>query len=95
MTDQQIRQIMSALNEQHRKSEEQLNAQYQVWKDFRSEIKIIKEQIADIQKKQEPVTQIFESVTGFNAIAVWILKALIMLGAAMGVIYGFIQYLKK
>lgn len=61
---------------------------------IRQEQREAKKEIQDLKEKLEPVHQIFESVTGFNSIAVMILKGLVLLGAGIGVIYTLIKYLK-
>ena len=48
-----------------------------------------------IERKLDPIYDIFTSVKGFNGVAVWIIKALIMFGAGIGIIYGFIHWLRK
>jgi hypothetical protein len=56
-------------------------------------------EISNQNKRQfqmlEPMYNIFTSVKGFNGISVWILKALILIGAGVGVLYGLIKYLKS
>lgn len=53
------------------------------------------EQHKEVMTMLEPMAKIFESVTGFNGVAVWILKALILIGAAFGVFWGAIKWLKN
>lgn len=84
MSDTQIKQIMTTLAEQNK-----------VLQSIREEQGKAKEEIQILKAKLEPVHKIFSSVTGFNAIAVWILKALIMFGAGVGVVYGFIVWLRS
>lgn len=83
MNKDQIKQILDRLEQQDK-----------VLQSIRQEQKDAKVKIEILEAKLEPVHKVFDSVTGFNSIAVWILKGLIMLGAAIGVIYGFIKYLK-
>jgi len=48
----------------------------------------------EIKLTLAPMSEIFNSVKGFNGVATWILKALIAFGAALGVLYGAIRWLK-
>src|SRR3954466_11355628 len=43
----------------------------------------------------EPTAKGFTSVKGFNGVAVWLIKGIIGIAAAVGIIYGFIKYLKS
>lgn len=83
MSNDQIKQII-----------DKLEAQDKVLKAIVAEQAAAKIKFETIETKLDPVYTVFESVTGFNAIAVWILKALILLGAGIGVVYGFIKFLK-
>lgn len=55
-------------------------------------------EISDQNKRQfqmlEPMYKIFVPIQGFSSITMWILKALILIGAGFGVIYGAIKWLK-
>ena len=42
----------------------------------------------------QPIIRLTKNVQGFDNVSVWILKALIMVGAGIGVVYGFISWLK-
>ncbi len=48
-----------------------------------------------MQENLEPIHEMFNNVSGFNQIAVWILKALVLFGAGLGVVYGAIEWLRK
>lgn len=48
-----------------------------------------------MQENLEPIHEMFNSVSGFNQIAVWILKALVLFGAGLGVVYGAIEWLRR
>ena len=84
MSEQQINQIMKELGEQNK-----------VLQHIREEQKEVRRELQEYKEKLEPVHKIFESVNGFNSIMIWFLKALILFGAGTGIIWGFIQYLKK
>lgn len=55
----------------------------------------IEKRLDSIETKLNPMYEIFTGVKGFNNISVWILKALILIGAGIGVIYGMIRWLKQ
>lgn len=82
---------MKALDEQNKKTE----AQNKELAAIRVEQEAARLEIVELKRKLEPVHQVFESVTGFNSIAVWILKALVLFGAGLGVIWTLIKYLKN
>jgi chromosome segregation ATPase len=84
MSEQQIKQIMAALEEQNKA----LDA-------IREEQKKAKERIESVELKLEPLHEVFNSVTGFSWVSISILKTLILIGAGVGVIWGCIQYLKR
>jgi hypothetical protein len=84
MSEAQIHQILKAMTDQNK-----------VLADIQLEQTRAKTKIEAMEAKLEPVHQIFESVTGFNNIAIWLLKALVLLGAGIGVVYGFLKYLKQ
>lgn len=84
MSEQQISQILKAMADQNK-----------VLEAIQAEQKDAREKMEAMELKLEPVHRVFESVSGFNQTAVWILKGLILLGAGMGVIYGLIRYLKE
>lgn len=88
MSTEQIHQILKRLDEQDKKAQERVDEQHKTYL-------IIRNDIANLQNDLKPIHEVFESVTGFNSIAVWILKALILLGAGIGVVFGFISWLKK
>lgn len=84
MNKDQIKQILDRLEQQDK-----------VLQSIRQEQKDAKVKIEILEAKLEPVHKVFDSVTGFNSIAVWILKGLILIGAGVGVVTGFILWLKK
>ena len=55
----------------------------------------ITERLDTMEAKINPMYEIFTSVKGFNGVARWIIKALIMLGAGIGIIYSLIKWLKQ
>lgn len=48
-----------------------------------------------MKQKIDPMYEIFDSVSGFNKIAVWILKVLAAIGAALVGLYALIEFFKK
>lgn len=53
--------------------------------------------LSDISKKLtefEPVKQAFDNVMGFDKVAMWALKGLALLGAGLGVLYAFINWIR-
>lgn len=84
MSDQQIKQILDRLEQQDK-----------VLQSIRQEQGEAKKKIDVLEMKLEPVHKVFDSITGFNSITVWILKGLILIGAGVGVIYGLVKYLKQ
>ena len=55
----------------------------------------IDKRFKSVEDKLNPMYEIFVGAQGFNKISVWILKALILVGAGVGIVYGFIKYLKQ
>ena len=55
----------------------------------------IEHRFDSIESKLNPMFEIFTNVKSFSCITTWILKALILIGAGVGVIYGVIKYLKE
>lgn len=88
MSDEQIKQILKRLDAQDAASEARTEEQYKTFL-------IIRNDISNLQREMEPIHALFDSVSGFNKISVWILKGLVLLGAGIGVVYGFIKYLKN
>lgn len=88
MSDQQIQQILKRLDEQDKKAQERVDEQHKTYL-------IIRNDIANLQEDMKPIHALFDNVTGFNRISVWILKGLVLLGAGVGVVYGFIKFLKN
>lgn len=84
MSEQQITQILKRMDDQDR-----------VLQSIRQEQRDAKAKIETLETKLEPLHKVFDSVTGFNSIAVLILKGLILIGAGVGVVTGFIVWLKK
>ena len=72
-----------------------MDEQNRILASIRKEQEESKERILRVELKLEPVYKVFESVTGFNSISVWILKGLVLIGAGIGVVYGFIKFLKN
>ena len=50
---------------------------------------------AEIRKKLNPMYEIFDSVSGWNKISIWILKGLMMIGGAILGLYGILEFIKK
>lgn len=88
MSEQQIQQILKTLKEQNEK--EELRAV-----EHQKTFLIIRNDIANLQEDMKPVLVIFNSVTGFNRVSILLLKGLVLLGAGIGVMYGFIKFLKN
>lgn len=80
MSENQIKQIMKALEEQNKITAEQNKALAAI----RIEQGEAKKKIESMEAKLEPINEMFENVTGFNRIAVWIVKLLLGLGALIG-----------
>jgi hypothetical protein len=55
----------------------------------------IKEEMATMNKKIDPMYEVFTSVNGFNKIAVWIMKVLAGIAVALGGLYALIEFFKK
>jgi ferritin-like metal-binding protein YciE len=71
-----------------------LEAQDKMLKSISDEQALVRKEFQEYKQQMEPIKEIFESVSGFNSIAVWILKGLLLFGAGIGMIYGFIKFLK-
>jgi len=91
MSEQQIKKILEALAQQNKATEQQNKAILEI----RQEQRVAKETIEELTHKLEPMHEMFSSVSGFNRISVWMLKALLLFGAAIGMVYGFIKFLKS
>jgi len=50
---------------------------------------------AQLENKLDPIYEIFESVSGFNKIGMWILKILAAIGAAILGVYALLEFIKK
>jgi hypothetical protein len=57
--------------------------------------RIIREELKPTNDKVNEMWSIFTNAKGFGDIAVTLLKALVLFGAAAGVIIAFIKYLKS
>lgn len=53
------------------------------------------ERMDAMEKKVDPIYTVFSNVKNFNSVTIWILKALILLGTAMGLVYGAIKWIKN
>lgn len=106
MTDAQIRQIMERLEQQDKDAlayrverekldEERQKAQYEVWRDFRLQIKTTNENIASISEEVKPIIDLATSVRGFDKIGMWIVKFLLGLGALIGAGGTILYFLRK
>lgn len=49
----------------------------------------------EVREKLDPMYSIFTNAKGFGDISVWILKALVLLGAGIGVVIASIKWLKN
>lgn len=58
-------------------------------------LRIIQAGQAQMKEDLEPIHKMFDSVSGFNKISVWILKALVLFGAGLGVIYGALEWIRN
>lgn len=54
----------------------------------------IRNDIANLKDEIRPLNDIFNNVSGFGYITINILKALALVGVGVGVVYGFIKFLK-
>lgn len=81
MTDQEIRQIITRLDKQSRESKE-------FHADMTKEMKEFKEEMA-------PIQDLFESVQGFDRIAVWIVKFVLGLAAFITAIGTIIYAIRR
>lgn len=80
MSGDQIQTILDRLDQQDKKQKER---DREVDKKFEA-----------IYEKLDPVVDLYSNVKGFRTISLSILKAILVVGAAVGVIYGFIKWLK-
>jgi len=71
--------------QQHKNRDEELMNQMQ----------IISTRLTAIEKKMEPISNIFDSVTGFNRIAIWVLKLLAGIGTALLGLYAIIEFFRR
>lgn len=74
---------------------EGMASQNETLKAIQDEQKAVRKELKEYKDKMEPVYKVFENVSGFNSIAIWILKGLIMVGAAVGVVWGFLKYIRN
>ena len=88
MSDQQIQQILKRLDQQDKAALERIDEQHKTFL-------MIRNDIANLQEEMKPIHALFDNVTGFNRISVWILKGLVLIGAGVGVVYGFIRFLRN
>lgn len=66
-----------------------------VKKHVNGKISDIQETLDNMNKKINPMFDIFASVNGFDKVAVWILKGLAMIGTAILSLYVLIEFFKK
>ena len=95
MLKSETQQILEQFQELNKNFEDSKNAYFIALRDVRKDIKDFHERIDEIQTKLEPMYEIFENVSRFNRVTIYLLKAVIMIGAGLGVLYGFIKYLKE
>lgn len=96
MSEQQFHQlVMKRLDDQDKKSEERAEAQYRIYQNSSKEMRELKESITSIQSKTDEMYKIFTGVSNFRDVSVWLLKGIILIGTGVGVVYGFIIWLKK
>lgn len=74
---------------------EGMASQNETLKAIQDEQKAVRKELKEYKDKMEPVYKVFENVSGFNSITIWILKGLILLGAGISVIWGFLKYIKN
>ena len=84
MTDNHIRQILEKLEEQ--------NVEIRSLKSY---AKSIEDRVKALETRVEPIAKLADNVTGFRNTSSYILKGLIVFGAAVGVLYGFINWLRN
>lgn len=95
MSEQQIQQILKRLDEQDKKSEERLNAQYKIYQTHSEQMKNLSEKLESVSTKTDDMYKIFTGVSSAGDIAVWFLKGFILIATALGILYGFLLWLKK
>lgn len=106
MSEEQIKQILKRLEQQdndlksyHQEREkldkERLNAQYKVYKDIREESYALRQEILTLKEEMIPIQSLFNSVVGFDKIAVWIIKFLLSFAALIGAGYTILHFLRK
>lgn len=81
MSEQQINQILKRLDQQDTENRRIHDEQ--------------SKQLNEISSKVDPMYTLFTNATGFNRISVWIMKGLAMIGVAVAVVYGFVNWLRK
>jgi len=95
MSEDQIKRILERLDDQDKKSQEQLNAQFEVWKDFRQELKNLNAKIESVSSEVKPVVQLANSVKGFDQISKWIFKFLLGVAALITALGTILLFVKK
>lgn len=84
MSEQQIAQIMKALEEQNKALEA-----------IRQEQREAKKKIEGVEVKLEPIHQMFDNVSGFNRIALLIVKILLGIGALIGALGTILYFIRQ
>lgn len=81
------RGVMAMSEEQIKKIMNELGKQNKV-------LEGLVQQQREMKETLEPIAKIYSDMTGFNTIAITAIKGLLLLSASIGVVYGFIKYLK-
>lgn len=55
----------------------------------------IKKALDPITKKLDPMYVVFSQAKGFNAVAVWLLKTIVVIGAGITVILALLKWLRS
>jgi len=77
MSEQQIKQIMKAMEDQNKVLES------------------IQEQLTEAKETLKPIAKIYSDMSGFNRVALSVLKIFLIVGAAVGMLYGAIRYIRN
>lgn len=84
MSEQQITQIMKALEEQNKALEA-----------IRQEQREAKKKIEGMEVKLEPIHQMFDNVNGFNRIGLIMVKALLGTAALIGALGTILYFIRQ
>lgn len=76
-------------------SEREIEALQRAQDDINKRMVRYEENQAELIKTLKPISDVFDNVNGFGSVSILILKALALLGMGIGIVYAFINWLRR